>query len=192
MTMALGRNGRRWLGPLNGCAAETAAFGVRRHWGDDVAGDTPPMQLRDGHLWLSPSDLSAHLACPYLTRLELESARGERSRPHGRDKLADLVARKGDQHEEAFLAQLRQDGHDVVDVTVGDGGFGAAAKATEQAMRAGADVIYQATFARDGWRGRADFLDPRRGAVAGPRRLELRGLGHQARAVAPSRPPCSS
>ena len=25
-------------------------------------------------------------------------------------------------------------------------------------MRAGADVIYQATFARDGWRGRADFL----------------------------------
>ena len=62
------------------------------------------MQLRDGHLWLSPSDLSAHLACPYLTRLELESARGERSRPHGRDKLADLVAKKGDQHEEAFLA----------------------------------------------------------------------------------------
>ena len=26
-----------------------------------------PMQLRDGQLWLSPSDLSAHLACPYLT-----------------------------------------------------------------------------------------------------------------------------
>ena len=25
-------------------------------------------------------------------------------------------------------------------------------------MRAGADVIYQATFSRDGWRGRADFL----------------------------------
>ena len=58
-------------------------------------------------------------------------------------------------------------------------------------MRAGADVIYQATFARDGWRGRADFLDPRRRAVR-PRRLELRGLGHEARALAPSRPPCSS
>ena len=39
-----------------------------------------------------------------------------------------------------------------------DGGFAAAATATEDAMRAGADVIYQATFARDGWRGRADFL----------------------------------
>ena len=116
------------------------------------------MQLRDGHLWLSPSDLSAHLACPYLTRLEFESAHGERSRPHGRDELADLVARKGDEHEEAFLAQLRHDGRDVVDVTVAEGGFAAAATATENAMRAGAEVIYQATFARDGWRGRADFL----------------------------------
>ena len=58
-------------------------------------------------------------------------------------------------------------------------------------MRAGADVIYQATFARDGWRGRADFLDPRRRAVR-PRRLELRGLGHEARALARSRPRCSS
>src|SRR4051794_19234473 len=117
-----------------------------------------PMQLRDGHLWLSPSDLSAHLACPYLTRLELEAARKKRSRPHGRDKLADLVARKGDQHEEAFLAQLRHDGRNVVDIDFDDGGFGAAAETTENAMRAGADVIYQATFARDGWRGRADFL----------------------------------
>ena len=37
-------------------------------------------------------------------------------------------------------------------------GFPQAARATEQAMRAGAEVIYQATFARDGWRGRSDFV----------------------------------
>ncbi|HYX84280.1 MAG TPA: TM0106 family RecB-like putative nuclease [Gaiellales bacterium] len=117
------------------------------------------MQLRDGHLWLSPSDLSAHLACAYLTRLELEMARGERSRPHGREELADLVARKGDEHEARFLAALRQDGRTVVDVTAeGEQDFDAAARATEAAMRAGADVIYQATFAHDGWRGRADFV----------------------------------
>jgi predicted RecB family nuclease len=116
------------------------------------------MQLRDGHLWLSPSDLSAHLACPYLTRLELEAARGERSRPHGRDKLADLVARKGDEHEAAFLEQLRLDGRQVVEIAFDDGLFAQAAAATEAAIRAGADVVYQATFAHDGWRGRADFL----------------------------------
>jgi len=116
------------------------------------------MQLRDGHLWLSPSDLSAHLACPYLTRLELEAARAERSRPHGRDKLADLVAKKGDEHEAAFLADLQAEDREVVEIPFDDGGFEQAATRTEAAMRAGADVIYQATFARDGWRGRADFL----------------------------------
>jgi predicted RecB family nuclease len=116
------------------------------------------MQLRDGHHWLSPSDLSAHLACPYLTRLELEAARKERSRPHGRDKLADLVAKKGDEHEAAFLADLQSDGRDIVEIPFEDGGFEQAAARTEAAMCAGADVIYQATFARDNWRGRADFL----------------------------------
>ncbi|HET7171892.1 MAG TPA: TM0106 family RecB-like putative nuclease [Gaiellales bacterium] len=116
------------------------------------------MQLRDGHLWLSPSDLSAHLACPYLTRLEFEAARKERSRPHGREELADLVAKKGDEHEAAFLVDLQADGRQVVEIRFDDHDFARAHAATEAAMRAGADVIYQATFARDGWRGRADFL----------------------------------
>ena len=40
----------------------------------------------------------------------------------------------------------------------GPDGFEAAHAATVEAMRAGAEVIYQATFSRDGWRGRADFL----------------------------------
>ena len=124
----------------------------------NLAGDTPTMQLRDGNLWLSPSDLSAHLACPYLTRLEIEAARKERDRPHTRDKLADLVAKKGDEHEAAFLAVLKTDGRQVVEIAFDGGGFEQAAARTEAAMRAGADVIYQATFARDGWRGRADFL----------------------------------
>jgi uncharacterized protein len=116
------------------------------------------MQIRDAHLWLSPSDLSAHLACPYLTRLELEAARKERTRPHTRDKLADLVARKGDEHEAAFLGDLQTQGHAVVEIPFEDRDFGQAHAATEAAMRDGADVIYQATFAREGWRGRADFL----------------------------------
>src|ERR1044072_6251125 len=95
-----------------------------------TTGDTPPMQLRDGHLWLSPSDLSAHLACPYLTRLELEAARKERSRPHGRDKLADLVAKKGDEHEAAVLADLQADGRQVVEIPFDDRGFAQAHAAT--------------------------------------------------------------
>src|SRR5207253_1653453 len=36
--------------------------------------------------------------------------------------------------------------------------FDAAAARTAEAMNAGADVIYQATFVNERWRGRADFL----------------------------------
>src|SRR5207247_3716881 len=40
----------------------------------------------------------------------------------------------------------------------GAAGFEGAHAATVDAMRAGVEVIYQATFSRGGWRGRADFL----------------------------------
>src|SRR5947208_11834609 len=114
----------------------------------------------NGSLRLSPSDLTAYLACPHLTSLSLEVALGARERPHGREGLADLVAHKGDLHEARYLAFLREQGRDVVEIgwPEGPGGFEAAHAATVEAMRVGEEVIYQATFARDGWRGRADFL----------------------------------
>jgi uncharacterized protein len=102
--------------------------------------------------------LTAHLACPYLTSLQREVALGTRSRPHGRDAISDLAAAKGVLHEAAFLEQLRAQGHDVVEIEIVDGDFDAASSATEEAMRAGVKVIYQAAFASDGWRGRADFV----------------------------------
>lgn len=119
------------------------------------------MRLRsDGSLRLSPSDLSAHLACPHLTTLALEVEHRERSKPHGRDELADLIAAKGDAHEAAYLAALRAAGRQVVEIELPEtpGAFEAAHAATLDAMRQRADVIYQATFAREGWRGRADFV----------------------------------
>ena len=118
------------------------------------------MRLRDGQLLLSPSDLSAYLACPHLTTLELEVARGVRSRPHTREALAQLMAEKGEIHEQRYLEQLRARGRQVVEVELaaGEEGFEAAHAATVAAMRAGVEVIYQATFARNGWRGRADFV----------------------------------
>jgi len=114
----------------------------------------------DGTLWLSPSDLSAHLACPHLTTLALEVARGEREQPHTRDALAELIAEKGDAHEQAYLAALRRARREVVEIDLPktSGAFDTAHAATVAAMRAGTEVIYQATFSRDGWRGRADFV----------------------------------
>ncbi len=132
------------------------------------------MKLEDGQLALSPSDLAAYLACPYLATLQGEVARGERTKPHPRDDIARLVAEKGDRHEAEYLAGLRAGGRQVVEIELDGRDFDGAAAATEQAMRDGAEVIYQGTFARGGWRGRADFV------IRVPEHSELGGWSYEA------------
>ena len=71
----------------------------------------------------------------------------------------DLLRRKGEVHEAAYLAALRAQGRQVVDVIGADRwDFETSARATVDAMRAGPEIIYQATFVLGDWRGRADFL----------------------------------
>lgn len=70
----------------------------------------------DNSLALSPSDLTAYLACPHLASLSVEVAFGDRERPHGREALADLVAQKGELHEAQYLASLRELGREVVEI----------------------------------------------------------------------------
>jgi uncharacterized protein len=116
------------------------------------------VQQRDGHILFSPSDLNAFLECEHLTQLELAVARHELARPDDANPQAELVKRKGEEHEAAYLAQLRADGHNVVTIP-NDWELDAAARATEEAMRAGAEVIYQACFVDGDWRGFADFVE---------------------------------
>ena len=72
------------------------------------------------------------------------------------------MARKGDEHERAYLAQLVDDGREIVEIESEPGLRGHASRARErtvEAMRAGAEVIYQGVLF-DGvrWRGYSDFL----------------------------------
>jgi predicted RecB family nuclease len=119
----------------------------------------------DGSLRLSPSDLSAHLACPHLTRLSLEVVRGERERPHVDDTHLDLILRKGREHEAAYLERLEREGRSIVRIpTYDDDGFDAdeARRLTEQAVwERAADVVYQPYLESEGgrWHGFADFLE---------------------------------
>jgi uncharacterized protein len=108
----------------------------------------------------SPSDLSAYLACPHLTTLSLEVALGNRRKPYTREALVELIAQKGELHEARYLEFLREQGREVVEIEWSKEGdsFEAAHEATVAAMREGAEIVYQATFSRDGWRGRSDFL----------------------------------
>lgn len=115
------------------------------------------MRLSNEQIELSPSDLTACLSCPHLTTLSLAVAEGEEKRPFTREALAELIAQKGDLHEQRYLEFLKGQGLDVVKIDE-TGPFDVAHDATVAAMRAGADVIYQATFSRVGWRGRSDFV----------------------------------
>jgi uncharacterized protein len=109
-------------------------------------------------LAFSPSQLNDFLECEHLTALELAYARGELRRPESDSPQAELIRRKGEEHERAHLAALVEEGREIVAIALGD--WEAAARATEEAMRTGADVVYQAVFVSpDGWRGIADFVE---------------------------------
>ncbi len=118
------------------------------------------MQIVGGRLILSPSDLNDYVECQHLTTLALEVARGVRPHPHVSNEQSELLRRKGQEHEAAYLARLREEGRHIVEIAPADPwDFETAAHATREAMRGGAEVIYQATFVDGDWRGRADFLE---------------------------------
>jgi len=96
------------------------------------------MQVRDGSFAFSPSDLTDYLACAHLSQLERLVALGLLERPAGDNRAADLVKEKGDLHERAYLAQLRDAGRDVTTIELGDElDWERAARDTDEAMRAG-------------------------------------------------------
>lgn len=111
-------------------------------------------------LVLSPTDLTKHLACPHLTTLDLQVARGERPRPQHDDEALELIFRLGLEHEDAYMRQLKAEGKTVAELSTvfGHGERQAAEGETLTAMRNGVDVIYQATLYDGRWGGQADFL----------------------------------
>ena len=122
------------------------------------------MQLAsDGTLIVSATDLVGYLACDHLASLELGRVQGLWDKPVRRDDpTIALIQEKGDLHEAEYLASLRASGLSVVEIAREDlrtpDQLRAAQAITLDAMRSGADVIFQATFFDGRWRGHADFL----------------------------------
>jgi len=141
------------------------------------------VQTIDGRPVYAATDLVAYLACEHLTQLERASLAGLVRRPMRDDPELDVIRRRGFQHEARYLADLEAAGRSTVrielDGSIEDRGdqLRAAATATIEAMAAGADVIYQATFFDGTWRGHADFLlrvdDPLRPSVWGSWHYEV-------------------
>jgi uncharacterized protein len=116
----------------------------------------------DGSLVVSATDLVGFLECDHLVSLELEIVEGAREKPFRNDPELELIRRRGFEHEQRFLGRLRSEGRTIHEVAARDAWtpeqLRAAEAETLAAMRAGADVIFQATFFDGRWRGHADFL----------------------------------
>lgn len=117
-----------------------------------------------GQLWLTPSDVTDFLGSKWLLAQRLAVARGERAPwPRPDQSTAEITRTRGDEHEAAYLAQLKSSGLRVAEIP--------RAKTAEQWAQSveltraaiaddSVDVVFQAHFVADGnWRGQADFLE---------------------------------
>ncbi|HEY7471907.1 MAG TPA: nuclease, partial [Gemmatimonadota bacterium] len=123
------------------------------------------MHTTDAGLVFSATDLSHFLACPHLTRLDRAEALGlGPKRPVFDDPATEVLRKRGLEHEHAYRARLEAEGRDVVAIEHPERGAPTAqrwttlAGATLDAMRGGADVLYQGCLFDGTWLGFPDFL----------------------------------
>ncbi len=113
------------------------------------------MRIKDKRTYYSPSDLSGHIHCPRLTALNKLAMLGELKKPVQKSRVVETLQKRGTEFEQAFLVELRGKGKRIVEIdTKSDRAF----EETIEAMRSGADYIYQARMEMDVWQGWADFL----------------------------------
>jgi hypothetical protein len=99
------------------------------------------MQLVDGELLLSASDLINFLECEHLTALDLDKAHGRLDAEAKRPDTAELVAAKGDEHELRHLDQMREiHGDALVEIEIG--------KTREELVRAAEETEVACTGSR--------------------------------------------
>src|SRR5258705_1993139 len=117
-------------------------------------------------IMFSPSAIADFRACQHLNALNRAARAGEIKKPYFADPGLELLRKLGLAHEQKYL-KLLTDEKGLKVVAVPDGlSWSEAARQTLEAMRGGAEVIYQATFFRgeelapEGARGRRDACGP--------------------------------
>jgi uncharacterized protein len=121
------------------------------------------VQLRDSRLLLSATDLVNFHECEHLTALDRaalddKALKAQRTKP---DDQAELLFRKGREFEASYLEELKRlhpGAGEVVEIANPFKDPAKAAAETLAALRAGASIIYQATFLDGDLVGHADFL----------------------------------
>lgn len=123
------------------------------------------MKRESGKIILSASDLMRFQGCQHATRLDLNWLRRDEGNgtgivtPGGDDESDELLQKKGDEHERAFLAELKTAGIGVHEIETKRATFADAHAATVNALKAGYTVVFQAALKGGRWAGYADFLE---------------------------------
>ena len=105
----------------------------------------------------SASDLVAYLGCHHRTELDLKRLNGWDKKPKDADDATQLIQNYGDRHEREYLQELIQSGLSVVQIDK-DAPLEIQLQRTDEALRSGADVIFQATLIQPPFIGYADFF----------------------------------
>lgn len=108
---------------------------------------------------LSASDLMRFKSCRHATTLDLRLLEVGDVMPRQDDAEAELLQRHGDEHELAFLEQLKAKGRRIVEIPKDDILLEESVRLTTEAMRNGPDVIFQGALLDGAWGGYSDFLE---------------------------------
>ena len=114
------------------------------------------MRKYSDSILFAASDLNGFLGCRHSTFLDLKDLVERLPRAED-DAQAKLVQDLGHEHEAEYLDFLKKNGNSVVEVSEKDDQDDRLAT-TEEIMKSGPDIIYQATLKGGVWHGFADFL----------------------------------
>lgn len=110
------------------------------------------MKFENSQFRLSATDLTNYLGCNHLTQLSKAVALDELKEPYRSDPSLEVLIKRGQEHEAAYVAYLKKKGLTSIDLK------GKPVEATIEAMLKGFDVITQPRLELGQWMGYADIL----------------------------------